>query len=149
MGHTILKSCAALLAVATLHAQAFQILSVSPQGQAVRVRQVVANLVNNSFNYTPAEGEVTVRVYPENGSVRVDVRDNGIGIHPDVQERIFERFYRGDDPLILATAGTGLGLAIARNLIEMHSGKIWFESSGLEGEGSTFSFTLPVYKNKE
>jgi PAS domain S-box-containing protein len=119
------------------------------KGDPVRVRQVVANLVNNSFNYTPAQGEVTVRVYPENGSVRVDVRDNGIGIHPDVQERIFERFYRGDDPLILATAGTGLGLAIARNLIEMHSGKIWFESSGLEGEGSTFSFTLPVYKNKE
>jgi len=83
------------------------------------------------------------------GEIQVDIKDTGIGIHPGDQHRIFERFYRGEDPLVLATAGTGLGLAIARNLIEMHQGRIWFKSSGLTGEGSTFSFTLPVFQNEE
>jgi signal transduction histidine kinase len=79
----------------------------------------------------------------------VDVRDTGIGISQELAHRMFERFYRGEDPLVLATAGTGLGLAIARTLVEMHGGRIWFESSGNRGEGSVFSFTLPIYEGEE
>jgi two-component system sensor histidine kinase VicK len=90
---------------------------------------------------------VTVR--QQEKEIRVDVRDNGVGIVPDAQHRIFERFYRGEDPLVLATAGTGLGLAIARTMVEMHHGRIWFESSGKSGEGSVFSFTLPVDESQE
>jgi len=84
-----------------------------------------------------------------NGSeVQVDVEDSGVGISKEDQARIFDRFYRGEDPLVLATPGTGLGLAIVRQLIEMHGGRIWLESGG-EGQGSTFSFTLPVDKKGE
>ncbi len=113
------------------------------RGDLERVRQILGNLVSNGYNYTPANGKVTVRMYPGQCEVIVDVVDNGIGIATADQGRIFERFYRGEDPLVLATAGTGLGLAITRSLIEMHGGRIWFASSGERGEGSTFSFSLP------
>ena len=118
------------------------------QGDMERIRQVLGNLVSNGYNYTDENGCVTVTIRMSGEQIQVDVQDNGIGIDPIVQRRIFERFYRGEDPLVLATAGTGLGLAIARTLIEMHHGSIWFESSGVRGKGSVFSFTLPVYKSK-
>jgi len=76
----------------------------------------------------------------------VDVEDNGVGIAPADQERVFERFYRGEHPLVLATPGTGLGLPIVRQLVEMHNGKIWMTSAGLPGKGSVFSFTLPIQR---
>jgi signal transduction histidine kinase len=80
--------------------------------------------------------------------VQVDIKDNGIGIRPPDQPHIFERFYRGEDPLVLAASGTGLGLSIVQRLVDMHHGKIWFTSSGINGEGTTFSFTLPVYREE-
>lgn len=119
------------------------------QGDLERVRQVMSNLVSNGYNYTPDGGWVKVRISKTGGEIQVDVADNGIGIDPKDQHRIFDRFYRGEDPLVLATAGFGLGAAIAKNLIEMHHGRIWFHSSGVRGEGSVFSFTLPVYINEE
>ena len=118
-------------------------------GDLERVRQVLSSLISNGYNYTPEDGLVTVRMTSLGREVRIDVIDNGIGIAVDEQHRIFERFYRGEDPLVLATAGTGLGLAISRTLIEMHHGRIWFSSDGIRGEGSVFSFTLPVYEEKE
>jgi len=118
-------------------------------GDAERIRQVLGNLIDNAYHYTPENGQVTVNISATNGSlVRVDVKDSGVGISQEDQERIFDRFYRGEDPLVLATPGTGLGLAIVKQLIEMHHGKIWLESGG-EGKGSTFSFTLPAYKKDE
>ena len=77
--------------------------------------------------------------------VQIDISDNGVGIPAKEQERIFDRFYRGDNHMVIATAGTGLGLSIVSKLINMHHGRIWVQSSGIEGEGSTFSFTLPIY----
>ncbi len=77
------------------------------------------------------------------------IEDNGVGIPVKDQQRVFERFFRGDDPLVLATAGTGLGLALARTLVEMHHGRIWFRSNGVPGEGSTFSFSLPTEQTEE
>ncbi len=118
-------------------------------GDVVRIRQVLANLVTNGYNYTPEEGCVTVRIRDLGSQVQVEVIDNGIGIASKDQARIFERFYRGEDPLILATAGTGLGLAISKIIIDMHHGQIGFFSSGVRGEGSTFYFTLPVAHNEE
>jgi signal transduction histidine kinase len=118
-------------------------------GDATRIRQVLGNLVSNGYNYTPDGGQVTVRVRQHDRELRVDVEDNGIGIVPKDQPRIFERFFRGEDPLVLATSGTGLGLAISRFLVEMHNGRIWFTSSGVRGEGSVFSFTLPLIKGEE
>ncbi|RME06707.1 MAG: GAF domain-containing protein, partial [Anaerolineae bacterium] len=115
------------------------------RGDDARVRQVIANLVSNAYHYTPSGGHVWVRARALEDEVQVDVQDDGIGIPPEDQERIFERFYRGEDPLVMATAGTGLGLSIVQQLIEMHGGRIWVQSTGVPGEGSTFSFTLPQY----
>lgn len=81
--------------------------------------------------------------------MQIDVKDNGIGIPSDEQKRVFERFYRGEDPMVLATSGTGLGLSIVNTLVEMHNGRLWLESSGIRGEGSVFSFTLPLYRSQE
>ena len=76
--------------------------------------------------------------------IQVDIKDDGIGIAPEDQERVFERFFRGENPLVLATGGTGLGLSIVLQLVEMHHGRIWLESTGIPGEGSVFSFVLPL-----
>jgi GAF domain-containing protein len=118
-------------------------------GDAERVRQVIDNLVDNAYHYTPENGTIKVHIRAVNqDEVQVDVIDNGVGIAPADQERIFERFYRGEHPLVLATPGTGLGLPIVKQLVEMHNGKIWMASDGIPGQGSTFSFVLPVYKDK-
>lgn len=109
-----------------------------------RIRQVLGNLVSNGYNYTPENGWVKVSIHSTGSEVQVDVEDNGIGIQPDEKHRVFERFYRGEDPLVLQTAGFGLGLAIARAVVGMHNGRIWFQSAGVRGKGSLFSFTLPV-----
>lgn len=113
-----------------------------------RMQQVVNALALNGYNYTPDQGRVDVKLSLVDNFLQVDVRDNGIGIAEEEKSRMFERFYRGNDPLVLATAGTGLGLAMAKTLVEMHHGRIWFESSGVAGEGSVFSFTLPVIKEE-
>jgi PAS domain S-box-containing protein len=114
------------------------------QGDPEGIRQVLVNLVSNAYNYTPMNGKVVVSAHLVDTKIQVDVLDNGIGIKSEDQSRIFERFFRGEDPLVLATAGTGLGLAIVKNLVEMHHGQIWFTSRGEPGQGSVFSFTLPL-----
>ncbi len=114
-----------------------------------RVRQVLGNLVDNAYNYTPANGKIEIRLRQANGMVQVDVKDSGIGVPAEHQSRVFERFFRGEDPMVLATPGTGLGLPIVKQLVEMHRGKIWMTSKGIPGEGSTFSFTVPVSKAEE
>jgi len=111
-------------------------------GDQNRLNQVLTNLVGNAIRYTPEGKEVELRAYPVEGAVRVDVRDTGIGIDSEDMGRIFERFYRADHPLVQEASGTGLGLAIARMFVEMHGGRVWVESE--PGEGSTFTFILPV-----
>lgn len=119
-------------------------------GDIERVRQVLGNLVDNAYHYTPENGTIIVRIHSLNGDneVQVDVQDNGVGIPLEDQSRVFERFYRGEHPLVLATPGTGLGLSIVKQIVEMHKGRIWMKSSGVPGDGSTFSFTLPVYEQQ-
>jgi len=117
-------------------------------GDMERVRQVLANLVFNAYHYTPENGTIKVQIHSSNGGheVQVDVEDNGVGISLEDQDRIFQRFYRGEHPLVLATPGTGLGLSIVKQLVEMHNGRMWMKSSGIPGEGSIFSFTLPAHE---
>jgi signal transduction histidine kinase len=118
-------------------------------GDAERVRQILDNLVTNAYQYTEENGTITLKMHAEGERVQIDVKDTGIGIHPEEQKRVFERFYRGEDPLVLANSGTGLGLSIVNYLVEMHNGRLWLESSGIRGQGSTFSFTLPLYQSPE
>ncbi len=113
-------------------------------GDAERIRQILDNLVSNAYLYTPANGRVEIRARSLGNEIQVDIQDNGIGIRSEDHERIFERFYRGEDPLVLASSGNGLGLSIVRQLINMHHGRLWLVSQGIPGEGSTFSFALPL-----
>lgn len=114
-------------------------------GDPERIRQVLINLLGNAFHYTLENGRVNLRIQVIGDEIQVDISDNGVGIPQKEQERIFDRFYRGDNHMVIATAGTGLGLSIVSKLIGMHHGRIWVQSSGIEGEGSTFSFTLPIF----
>lgn len=115
-----------------------------------RIIQVLRNLIQNGIKYSPINPHIAVEVNspapdPETGQemVLVSVQDNGIGLAPDDQSRIFERFFRVDNGAARRTEGTGLGLAICRGIVEAHGGRIWVQSQGL-GMGSTFYFTLPV-----
>ncbi|HUF38912.1 MAG TPA: GAF domain-containing protein [Anaerolineales bacterium] len=108
-----------------------------------RLRQILDNLVGNAYNYTEADGEIEILFRPSVEFIEVVVRDTGVGVAPKDQPQIFDRFYRGDAPLVTSTAGTGLGLSIVRYLVELHGGTIRIESAGVPGEGSTFYFTVP------
>ena len=118
-------------------------------GDPDRIRNILENLVDNAYLYNTPDGKIFINMEQVNGEVQVDVKDTGLGIHPDDLSKIFERFFRGEQPLVLGVSGTGLGLSIVKNLVEMHKGRIWAESQGVPGEGSTFSFTLPNYKPEE
>ena len=76
------------------------------------------------------------------------MRDTGIGLSPEEQSHVFERFYRGENPLVMASAGTGLGLSIVQRLVDMHGGRIWVESEGL-GRGSVFYVRLRLAHSTE
>jgi two-component system phosphate regulon sensor histidine kinase PhoR len=110
-----------------------------------RTRRVLDNLLDNAFQYNLPDGRILLRLGQLGDEVQVDVQDSGLGIPVEDQERVFERFYRGESTLNLGVAGTGLGLSIVQRLVQMQNGRIWLESTGKPGEGSTFSFTLPAY----
>lgn len=118
-------------------------------GDMERVRQILENLLDNAYLYNYEDGSITVAMQQVGDEIQVDVKDTGFGIPIKEQPRIFERFFRGEGPLVLGVAGTGLGLSIVQNLINMHHGRIWLESSGVPREGSTFSITLPVYQMEQ
>jgi signal transduction histidine kinase len=111
-----------------------------------RAVQVLTNLTGNALQYTPENGRVTITIKRMEGEVQFEVRDTGIGIPPEHLEHIFDRFYRVDKSRSRkAGGGSGIGLTIARALVEAQGGRIWAESAG-EGQGSTFTFTLPIAK---
>jgi len=110
-----------------------------------RVKRVLHNLISNACNYTAPGGTITVATYIDGDKVRVDVEDTGFGISEADQSRLFTRFFRARDVPHDEVRGAGLGLYMARALIEAHGEHIWLERSKL-GEGSVFSFTLPVAK---
>lgn len=107
-----------------------------------RIEQVVPNLLANAVNHTPSGGTVTVSVLSDRDDVLVSVADTGEGIPAEHLPHIFERFYRVDDARSRTVGGVGLGLAIAKQMVELHRGRIWVESE--VGKGGKFSFTLPV-----
>jgi CheY-like chemotaxis protein len=103
---------------------------------------VVSNLLTNAAKYTPLGGDITVRVAPDQGDIVVRVKDNGIGIAPDVLPRVFDLFVQGRQAIDRSQGGLGLGLAIVRNLVERHGGSVSAHSDGL-GRGSEFVVRLP------
>lgn len=107
-----------------------------------RVQQVLVNLISNAIKFTPTGGLVTVQVTRDNDHLLAQVQDNGPGISAERQPWVFEAFYGTSDAASGESRSSGLGLAIARALTELHGGTIWVDST--EGEGSTFSFTIPL-----
>jgi PAS domain S-box-containing protein len=107
-----------------------------------RLRQIAVNLVGNACKYTPTGGHVDMILRNGGRRLRVDVRDTGVGITEEARRHIFTPFFRADNPLRDEVGGTGLGLSITKKLVELHGGEIWFDTH--EGEGTTFSFTLPL-----
>ncbi len=112
------------------------------QADHARVTQILTNLLDNAFNYTPENGEILISAKPADDFVSISVTDNGIGISKKNLQKIFDRFFRSEAPAVQSVPGTGLGLAIVRSLIEMHGGVLTVESQ--LNKGSTFTFTLPV-----
>jgi len=109
-----------------------------------RIRQIMINLVNNAIKFTE-NGRISIRAKSLDGArVLITVKDNGIGIPPDKLDLIFQEFTQVDSSTTRKVGGTGLGLPISRRLAEMHGGRLWAESTGIEGEGSTFFVELPV-----
>jgi signal transduction histidine kinase len=108
-----------------------------------RIIEVLINLLGNALQYTPSGGQVTVRAKRQAEEIHVSVIDTGVGIPADHLPHIFERFYRIDKSRSRVGGGSGIGLTIAKHFIEAHGGRIWATSPGA-GQGSTFTFTLPI-----
>jgi two-component system phosphate regulon sensor histidine kinase PhoR len=111
-------------------------------GDGDKLRQALANLVENAVKYSPDGGEVRIVLRPEDGVVRISVHDEGIGIPPAERERVFEKFFRLDPDLRRGVGGAGLGLSICRALVEQMHGRVWVEPG--TGRGSTFVIELPA-----
>lgn len=117
-----------------------------------KMHLVLQNLLNNAIRYTPTGGEVTVYLKSDKLALEVIIQDTGIGIPKEQQLGIFSKFFRADNAIKIQSEGSGLGLFIAKNIIEKHGGKIWFESppaealakEGEENKGTVFHFTIPV-----
>jgi signal transduction histidine kinase len=109
-----------------------------------RLRQVMINLVNNAIKFT-FTGKIALRVARLDGArVLITVKDTGLGIPPDHLEAVFQEFTQVDTSTTRKVGGTGLGLPISRRLVDMHGGRLWAESTGVEGEGSTFFVEMPL-----
>ena len=132
-------------------------LEVSPEVQTIfadegKFKQILYNLLSNAIKFTPEAGIVTLTAHCETLSNQVEqievlnviVADTGIGIHPHDQERIFNEFVQIDSTYSRQQQGTGLGLTLTKKLVEIHGGRIWVESEGIEGKGSRFIFRLPL-----
>ncbi len=108
----------------------------------IRIRQVVFNLLDNAIKFSLQGGAIRVRTEAHLGEIRVSVEDKGIGISPENQKKIFDRFQQVEEGLRRQTGGLGVGLSMVKQILTLHGGRIWLESA--EGTGSTFYFALPA-----
>jgi len=116
--------------------------NLTVKGDAQRLKQVLANLVDNAIKYTPEQGTITLSLFRDGPWARLEVADTGIGITPEQLTHIFDRFYRVDKARARASGGTGLGLAIVKGIVEQHNGKVTATSQ--PGQGSTFTVWLKL-----
>ncbi|MDQ6421195.1 HAMP domain-containing sensor histidine kinase [Paenibacillus sp. LHD-117] len=115
---------------------------VTVSGNAELLSQVWLNLLHNAIKFTPPHGHIRLALRPSNGNALVRVCDTGIGIPPEDQKRIFERFFKGDKQRTRTTEGNGLGLSIVQRIVELHQGEVRVRS--MPQEGTTFEVELPL-----
>ncbi|NLZ38020.1 MAG: cell wall metabolism sensor histidine kinase WalK, partial [Firmicutes bacterium] len=111
-------------------------------GNRDRIQQVLINLLSNAISFTPAGGKVKISASQEEEWVRISVADSGVGIPPEEQEKVWQRFHKVDKSRTRKLGGTGLGLSIVKQIVEAHGGSVDLKSR--PGKGSVFSFTLPL-----
>ena len=107
-----------------------------------KIKLAFGSIINNAVSYTKEGGSVEIKVKFEDDKVLINIADTGIGIPKKVQDKIFTKFFRGENALKHITEGNGLDLFVAKNIIKNHNGKIWFKSQ--EGVGTTFFIELPI-----
>ena len=139
---SVVASCQSAIAHRQLRVELALPEALAVHADADRLRQVLANLLDNAIKYNQAGGSIHVTAMPEGPMVRVAVSDTGIGIPPHDLPRVFERFYRVDKARSRELGGTGLGLSIVKHIVEAHGGVVSVDSR--PGHGSAFSFTLPL-----
>lgn len=110
---------------------------------SAKIEQILTNLVSNAVKFTNENGEITIRTEIDGDYTKISVKDTGIGIKEEDAHKVFDKFQQIESSLSRTVGGTGLGLTIAKELVEAHKGKIWFESEFKKG--TTFSFTIPLY----
>jgi two-component system sensor histidine kinase VicK len=137
--------CDVMKTEADLHKHTLLFLGDSDSGNITadkeRIEQVIINIISNAIKYTDDGGRILVSVKPNDESIKITVKDNGIGIPKEDVEHLFERFYRVEKSRTTDSGGTGLGLAIAREIVDAHGGKIKIKSK--VGSGSEVSVELP------
>jgi signal transduction histidine kinase len=106
------------------------------------IEQAVINLLSNAMKYSGESRRIDLRLSSENGSARIEVTDQGIGVAPEQRKRIFEKFYRVQTPENHAISGTGLGLALVAHIVDAHGGSVDVDST--VGKGSTFTIRIPI-----
>jgi signal transduction histidine kinase len=111
-----------------------------------KIRIVFQNLLENAVKYSNNHSKIFISTRQKDGFIEVSVKDTGIGIASVGKEKIFDRFFRGENAQKKEAIGSGIGLFTTKKIIEEHKGKIWFEST--ENQGSTFFFTIPVWQGK-
>lgn len=111
-------------------------------GNSAQFERAVSNLVENALKFTPSDGNVTIKARSMNGTFELIVQDDGVGIPEHLREKIFERFYRGQQSGIEHISGTGLGLSLVKTVVENHHGRVWVDSQ--VGQGATFYVHLPT-----
>jgi signal transduction histidine kinase len=110
-----------------------------------RLSQIMTNLISNANKYTPVSGRIEVQAHTVDDMIQISVKDDGLGMSGEDQEKLFSTFFRSTDEKVRESPGTGLGLSITKNLIELQGGRIWFESEFRKG--TVFYFTLPVARS--
>lgn len=114
----------------------------SVYGDKTRLGQVLRNLINNALDFVPKEkGRIEIKAIEKSYFIEFSVKDNGIGIKPELQRELFKKFYQADSSHTREHGGTGLGLSICKGIVEVLGGKIWVDSE--VGKGTTFFFTIP------
>jgi PAS domain S-box-containing protein len=143
VGPVVLRVCEEVRGMLQGHVLRPRIAAGAPAvwGDARKLHQILVNLVTNAIKYSPPRSLITIIVRGEASSVRFGIADHGVGIRKDHLPRIFEKFYRADDPVVRSTPGTGLGLYIVRQLVTMLGGQIQVRSR--VGRGSVFTVSLP------